>query len=95
MGRPQVKIILEVVRPNKIATFETGKISWNGNAHNLLSRGAWLEILTKLHCSDWVSPSKFQDSDLNNIKTSSFASFAISPSLYQKFNNSLYAFNLN
>jgi len=83
MGRQQGKIILEMVRPNKIATFETGKIRWTANARNLLSRGAWLEIWTKHHCSDWVSPSKFQDSDLNNIKTSSFASFAISPSLYQ------------
>jgi len=83
MGRSQGKTILEVVRPNKIATFETGKNSWTGNARNLLSRGAWFEILAKHHCSDWFSPSKFQDSDLNDSKTSSFAIFAISSSLYQ------------
>lgn len=83
MGRPQGKTILEVVRPKKIATFETEKNSWTGSARNLLSRGVWFENLTKHHCSDWVSPSKFQDSDLNDAKTSSFAIFAISPSLYQ------------
>jgi hypothetical protein len=44
MGRPQGKIILEAVRPNKIATFETWKITWIGYVHNLLSRGAWFEI---------------------------------------------------
>jgi len=27
MGRPQGKIILEVVKPNKTATFENGKIT--------------------------------------------------------------------
>jgi len=82
MGRLQGKIILEVFRQNKVATFETGKISWTGNVHNL-SRGTWFEIWTQHHCSDWVNPSKLQDSGLNDTKTSSFAIFAISPSPYQ------------
>jgi len=89
MGRPQGKIILEVVRPNKITTFQTGKITWVGYIHNLLSRGAWFEIWTQHHCSDWVSPSKFQDNGLHDTKTSSFAIFAISPSLNQNIQISL------
>lgn len=83
MGRPQGKVILEVVKPNKTATFENGKITWTGYVHNLLPRGVWFEIWTQYFCSGWVNPSKFQDSGLNDTKTASFAIFAISPSLYQ------------
>ena len=76
MGRPQGKIIVEMVRPNKVAAFETGKkLDWTGKAHNLESRGAWFEIWTQRRWSDWVNPSKLQDSVLNDTKTSAFAVF--------------------